>query len=321
MMAGLAKLQGPEVLVGVETGDDAGVYGLRPDLGIVLTADFITPVADDPFVYGQVAASNSLSDVYAMGGRPVAALNLCGFPKALEAPVAREILEGGASKVAEAGSAILGGHTVRNQELLYGLAVVGAIDPARIIRNVGAHPGDALILTKPIGTGLIINGARKGVVPAEELLACCAIMATLNAAACTVMLKYETHAATDVTGFGLAGHAMGMVRGTPGIAMRIDWNAVPIYPRAPSLVAAGVTTASTKPNQAALEGQVKWSREPPADLEPLLYDPQTAGGLLIALPALQADACVRSLQDAGVGHARRMGEVVDSATPRLEVVL
>src|SRR5262249_28072345 len=151
---------GPEVLVGVETGDDAGVYRVRPDLGLVLTADFITPVIDDPFLYGQVAASNSLSDVYAMGGRPLAALNLCGFPKKLEPMVAREILEGGASKVAEAGGAILGGHTVRNEELLYGLAVTGAIDPAAIVRNVGARAGGALLLTKPIGTGVVINGAR-----------------------------------------------------------------------------------------------------------------------------------------------------------------
>ena len=323
MMAGLAAQNRPEVLVGVETGDDAGVYQLRADLGIVVTADFITPVIDDPFLYGQVAASNSLSDVYAMGGRPVAALNLCAFPKPLEPAVAREILDGGRAKVAEAGGAILGGHTVRNEELLYGLAVTGVIDPARIVRNVGAQPGDALILTKPIGTGMIINGARKGLVSDEELRACCVIMATLNRAASEVMLRFDVHAATDVTGFGLAGHAMGMTRGTsPAVGLRIDWSAVPLYERASVLVKTGVKTGSTGPNRAAQAGRVQWSKPPPDEMEPLLYDPQTAGGLLMAIPAAQADACVRALHEAGVSHARRIGEVVPSAgAPRLEVLV
>src|SRR5215471_2575613 len=227
-MAGLVKYQGPEVVVGVETGDDAGVYRLREDLALVSTADFITPVIDDPFLYGQVAASNSLSDVYAMGGSVVSVLNLCAFPKPLEPTVAHEILEGGASKVAEAGGSILGGHTVRNDELLYGLAVTGVVDPRRVVRNVGARPGDALILTKPIGTGVTINGARKGVVEAADLVAVCETMAQLNRTACDVMLRFDVHAATDITGFGLAGHALGMTR-AGGIALRIEWDALPVY--------------------------------------------------------------------------------------------
>jgi selenide,water dikinase len=320
MMERLTKAQPAEVLVGTETGDDAGVYRLRADLGIVMTADFITPVIDDPFLFGQVAASNSLSDVYAMGGRPVAALNLCGFPRQLEPAVAREILEGGLSKVTEAGAAILGGHTVRNEELLYGLSVTGAIDPEHIVRNVGAHPGDALLLTKPIGTGMIINGARRGLVKDEELRACCAIMATLNRAACETMLRFDVHAATDVTGFGLGGHGLGMTRGG-GVGLRILWSELPVYPRARELASAGVTTSSTRPNREALAGRVVWSRPPPDDLEPLLYDPQTAGGLLIALPEAEAAACVEALHEAGAGHARRIGEVVAAERAQIEIIL
>jgi len=320
MMSGLVKYQGPEVVVGVETGDDAGVYRLREDLALVSTADFITPVIDDPFLYGQVAAANSLSDVYAMGGRVVSVLNLCAFPKALEAAVAHEILEGGAKKVAEAGGSILGGHTVRNDELLYGLAVTGVVDPRRVVRNVGARAGDALILTKPIGTGVTINGARKGVVEAADLRAVCETMAQLNRTACEVMLRFDVHAATDITGFGLAGHALGMTR-AGGIGLRIEWARLPVYPKAREYVAKGVTTGSTRPNREAYGARVEWSRTPPPDLEPLAYDPQTAGGLLMAIPPTQADACVRALVEAGVTHSRMVGEVTASETPRLDIVV
>jgi selenide,water dikinase len=320
MMAGLDCGHPPEVVVGVETGDDAGVYRLREDLAMVLTADFITPVIDDPYLYGQVAAANSLSDVYAMGGRPVGVLNLCAFPKQLAPEAARDILAGGASKVAEAGAAVLGGHTVRNDELLYGLSVTGVVDPRRVLRNVGARAGDALLLTKPIGTGMVINGARKGLVPEEELRAACLVMATLNRVAAEVALRFEPHAMTDVTGFGLAGHALGMTRGG-GVGLRIVWSEVPLYPRAAELVQAGVTTGSTRPNREAQAGRVSWSRPPAAGMEPLLYDPQTAGGLLIALGSGQAAACLAALAAAGVANARQIGEVVESPTPRLEVVV
>ena len=320
MMAGLVKFQGPEVVVGVETGDDAGVYRLREDLAIVSTLDFITPVIDDPFLYGQVAASNSLSDVFAMGGRVISVLNVCAFPKALEPAVAHEILEGGASKVAEAGGSILGGHTVRNEELLYGLAVTGVVDPRRVVRNVGAQPGDALILTKPLGTGVTINGARKNVTTEPQLREACANMAQLNKTACEVMLRFGVHAATDITGFGLAGHALGMTR-AGGIGLRFEWARLPIYPWARELVQKGVTTGSTRPNREAYSASVSWSQQPPPDVEAIAYDPQTAGGLLMAIPAAQADDCVKALLEAGVVHARRVGEVVASTKPRLEIVL
>jgi selenide,water dikinase len=320
MMAGLVKFQGPEVVVGVETGDDAGVYRLREDLAIVSTADFITPVIDDPFIYGQVAASNALSDVYAMGGRVVSVLNLCAFPKALEPQVAHDILEGGANKVAEAGGSILGGHTVRNDELLYGLAVTGVVDPRRVVRNVGAQPGDALILTKPLGTGVTINGARKGVTTEPQLREACANMAQLNKTACEIMLRFGVHAATDITGFGLAGHGLGMTR-AGGIGLRVEWARLPVYPWARELVAKGVTTGSTRPNRESYGAAVAWSQTPPPDLEPLAYDPQTAGGLMMAIPASQADDCVKALVDAGVQHARRVGEVFASAAARLEIIL
>jgi selenide, water dikinase len=318
MMAGLgAAAAAPGVLVGVETGDDAGVIRVRDDLALVVTADFITPVLDDPFRYGQVAAANSLSDVYAMGGTPTVALNLCAFPSALDPAVAREILEGGVSKCREAGAPILGGHTVRNEELLYGLAVTGTVHPDRVVRNVGGRAGEVVLLTKPLGTGLVINGARKGVVAAELLDRAVAQMTTLNRVAAATLARFAPTAMTDVTGFGLAGHGLGMVR-PAGLGLRLEYARLPRYEETEALARAGVTTRSTRTNRESVGAEVRAA----AGLQPgqveLVYDPQTSGGLLATVAAARAEECLRALHDAGVSAARIIGEVV--ATPGLELI-
>lgn len=282
IMAGLPQPVDPAVLVGTETSDDAGVYRVSEDTAIVCTADFITPVLDDPFLFGQIAAANALSDVYAMGGRPLAAVALCLFPTALDADVAREILAGGQAKVREAGAAVVGGHTVRNDELLYGLSVTGVVDPRRVVRNVGARPGDVLVLTKPLGTGLIVNGLRKAVIDLARARPVLEQVAMLNRAAADAMLALgaAVHAATDVTGFGLVGHALNVAEGS-GVTLRISLASLPLHPHVRDMVAAGVTTGSTKPNRARGEGRVSGALD--RFFDELVHDPQTSGGLLVAV--------------------------------------
>jgi selenide,water dikinase len=235
------------------------------------------------------------------------------FPKALDPEAAREILAGGQAKVNEAGALVVGGHTVRNEELLYGLSVTGIVDGGRVLRNVGAKPGDALVLTKPLGTGLLINGGRRGLARAEDLAAALGAMATLNRAASEEALAHGAHAATDITGFGLVGHALKMARGS-GVSFWLDVAALPLYAGAAALARAGVTTGSTKPNRAIGAGQVRAAGRSedealPLVLDQVIHDPQTSGGLLLAVPAAQADALVRALHARGVYRAVRVGMV------------
>jgi selenide,water dikinase len=316
IMAGLEQPRDAAVLVGTETSDDAGVYRLNDREALVTTADFITPLCDDPFLFGQVAAANALSDVYAMGGRPLAALALCVFPKALDADTARAILAGGQSKVNEAGAHVVGGHTVRGDEMMYGLSVTGVVAPDRVLRNVGARPGDALVLTKPLGSGLIINGMRKEAITELEVRPTLEKLALLNRAASEVaqLLWPHVHAMTDVTGFGLAGHALEMT--SPGIALTIDLRELRLYPRVQDMVAAGVTTGSTKPNRANAAARVRGQLDPFWD--ELVHDPQTSGGLIIAVAHEQALLLVAKLHQAGVNEANIIGEVVDSPEPHLQ---
>ena len=313
--AGPSFVRRQAVLVATETGDDAGVYLIEPEprpdgsagIGIVQTADFITPPFDDPEAYGQIAAANALSDVYAMGGRPISALNLCVFPAALAAVAGRAILQGAQRKLREAGAELLGGHTVRGPELLFGLAVTGVVAPDRIWRNVGARPGDALLLTKPLGSGLIVTGSRKGLISEAERRACSIGMATLNRRAAELLATAEVHAATDVTGFGLIGHALGMTR-LGDVALAIAAAELPAYPGALALAAQGVTCGGAKNNRRAYRDRIEvHGMLSPASTE-LLFDPQTSGGLLCALPAAEAEAMLTKLRDAGVA-ARRIGEV------------
>jgi selenide,water dikinase len=297
-----------DLLVGTETGDDAAVYRLNDTLALVLTTDFITPVCDDPYLYGQVAASNALSDVFAMGGVPLVALAVCGFPEALDSEQAAEICAGGAAKAAEAHAVVAGGHTMRNPELFYGLGVTGTVSPRRIVRNSGARPGDALVLTKPLGTGLVINAARAGKLDESKLLAACRVMAALNGPAAGLMVERGAHAATDVTGFGLAGHALGLATAS-GVSIRFALDRLPIFPDAPGLAEAGVTSRGARQNRDAFEPHVRLEGAPArTGLEALLYDPQTAGGLLVAIDGDRAPAFVEELHRRGVPAAAIVGE-------------
>jgi selenide,water dikinase len=319
MLAGLPPQADPAILVGAETSDDAGVYLLDEARALVVTADFITPVLDEPYLFGQVAAANALSDVYAMGGRPLSAVALCMFPTALEREAARAILAGGQDKVREAGAALLGGHTVKSEQLLYGLSVTGVVSPRRIWRNTGARPGDRLILTKPLGSGLIINGLRMQAIDEAEARPVIERLAILNRAAAEVLLAHgdAVHAATDVTGFGLAGHALNLARGA-GVTLQISLGALPRYPHVERMIEAGVTTGSTRPNR---ENAAPFllGVAPDRLADQLLHDPQTSGGLLCAVDAAAADALVAALASAGVADATVIGEV-GAAGPAIALV-
>ncbi len=320
ILAHLESAQDPDLLVGVDTSDDAGVYRVGEKLALVQTVDIITPVCDDPRLFGRIAAANSLSDVYAMGGRPVTAMNICCFPgEGVPDGVYRDILSGALEAIREAGAALVGGHTVRDRELKYGLSVTGLIDPSRILRNAGARPGDALVLTKPIGTGVLINGARKDRVPQPQFAAALTAMARLNARACAAALAHDAVACTDITGFGLAGHALEMARGG-GVRLTIRAADVPVFDGARAMVEAGVTTAMTSSNRTLASGAISFADGIDETARALFFDPQTSGGLLIALPASRATALVAALHAGGDPAAARIGEVAGSGAGSLDIV-
>ncbi len=306
-MSGLSLAAGPEVVVGLETGDDAGVVRLRDDLAVITTADFITPPFDDPYVYGQIAAANALSDVYAMGGDVVTAIHLCAFPRALSGRQAREILSGSAERVRTAGASVVGGHTVAAPELFFGLAVTGAVHPARVWRNRGLRPGDTLVLTKPLGTGILVGAARAGAVAGPPLDAAIRSMVALNRDAAHVAALFSPSAVTDVTGFALAGHGLGMARPS-GVSLHLSLSALPAFDQAVELSVAGFTCRGERANRAATEAELVV----PASLErdpriALVFDPQTSGGLLVGIDATTAPDLVDALREAGVEHATVVG--------------
>lgn len=300
-------------MVGVETSDDAAVYRLSDDLAMINTIDFITPPVDDPYWFGLIAAANSISDVYAMGGRPVTALNVVMFPgKKLDVGVLREILRGGHDKTVEAGACLAGGHTVDDLEPKYGLAVSGLVHPGRVITNAGAQAGDALVLTKPLGSGVLFNAVRAGKIPfAEVERETLPVIAALNGPAMEAALGFSLHAATDVTGFGIAGHLLEMAAGS-GLRARLDQAALPLYPAARDMYQRGVTTGSNAANRALCEGRLAFVRDVAASDAELLFDPQTSGGLLLAVPESEADALVAALRTAGAVHAVRVGGFFES---------
>jgi selenide, water dikinase len=300
----------PEVLVGISTGDDAGVFRLSDNLALVNTVDFFTPVVDDPFTFGQIAAANSLSDVYAMGGTPQTALNIVCWPQSgLPAEMLAEILRGGHEKAREAGVFVVGGHSVADEEVKYGMAVTGVIDPRRITRNVGAHPGDALLLSKPLGTGTLMTAFKRDRLAAEYYTAAVRCMAELNATAARVMLKYEVHAATDITGFGLAGHGAKMADGS-GVTLIIEESDLPLLPGALESTREGMTPGGGKRNREYFGSVVKISEEVADEIAEILFDPQTSGGLLIALPEGEAHLLLADLQKSGNSEAAIVGRVV-----------
>jgi selenide,water dikinase len=303
----LPKFKNPDMLVGTETGDDAGVYRLRPDLAIVNTVDFFTPIVDDPYVFGQISAANSLSDVYAMGGEPKTCMNIVCFPKGkMDIEILAEILKGGADKVMESGAVVIGGHSIIDEEIKFGMAVTGVIHPDRIFRNVGVQEGDVLILTKPLGTGIITTALKKGKASEESVNEAVKSMITLNAAASLVARKHPVHACSDVTGFGILGHALGMASGS-GVTLVIESAKLPLLRRAPRLAEKGYITGGCKRNQEYLNDKMVIDKSIREGLIQVALDPQTSGGLLLAVAKRHAAKLVDDLHAAGVPHATEVG--------------
>ncbi len=320
VLARMPTTTDPRVLVGVETADDAAVYKLDEHTALVQTVDFFTPVVDDPYQFGAIAAANSLSDIYAMGGRPLFALNVVGFPSnRLPTAVLERILEGAREKAAEAGVAIIGGHTVDDSEPKFGLAVTGVVAPDRILTNRGARVGDALVLTKKIGTGILATALKRGMLEPQLVEVLVVTMATLNRAAADVARSFEIHACTDVTGFGLLGHLLEMTRAS-GVNAKVTAVSVPLLPGVQQLAAAGVVPGGSKANREYVAPWVQFGTGVGEVLETLLCDAQTSGGLLFALPKDQAEDFVKALQSEGVAGAARIGEVVAEGPGRLHVV-
>ncbi len=307
MLRQLPPVSDPDLLVGPSTCDDAAVYRIRPDLALVQTVDFFPPIVDDPFAFGQIAAANALSDVYAMGASPVLALNVVAFPADHPRDVLAEILRGGAAKAAEAGTLIAGGHTVDDAEPKYGLAVTGTVEPGRQVTNAGARAGDALVLTKPIGTGVITTAAKAGAAPADVLAGAVEAMTELNAGASRAMVAAGAHACSDVTGFGLLGHLREMAQAS-GLCARIDSGAVPMLPGAERLTAAGYAPGGSRRNLESVDRSTRWSGSVGDAARQLLADAQTSGGLLIAVAPDDLGALSEALEREGVQTRARVGE-------------
>jgi selenide,water dikinase len=308
------------VLIDYRTSDDAGVYRLDRGRALVQTVDFFTPIVDDPFAYGQIAAANALSDVYAMGGRPLTALAIAAFPKDAERTILQEIFAGGLDKLREADVALLGGHTVQDAEIKFGYAITGEVDPGRVIANAGARPGDALLLTKPLGTGIIATALKFGRAPQAAIDAAIRSMATLNRAAAGVLGRSApgaVHACTDITGFGLIGHAS-EVAAASGCSLEIEAGSVPLLEGARALVQGNVPGGG-RTNREHFEGRVRVADGIDGAVIELLYDPQTSGGLLIACAGEHAAGLLSALAEAGV-LTSRIGRAVPETEVRIAVV-
>lgn len=287
VLCDLPKFYSDKLIVGIETSDDAAVYKMNDEQAIIQTLDFFTPIVDDPYMFGQIAAANSLSDVYAMGGKPIIALNIVGFPDCLDTSILKEILRGGADKVMEAGALLVGGHTVSDDEPKYGLSVTGEVHPDKVLTNAGAQVGDVLVLTKPIGTG-ILNTAIKADMLSEDVIDLVTdTMRTLNKVAADPLHDLEIHACTDVTGFGLAGHAYEMADGS-NLTIEIDYEKVPILPQVIENANMGLIPAGTYRNKSYMSENILFTQSEDF-YKDVMFDPQTSGGLLIALPEKDLD--------------------------------
>jgi selenide,water dikinase len=307
------------LLVGLERADDAAVYRVSDDLALVQTVDFFPPMVDDPFSFGQIAAANALSDVYAMGGVPKTAMNIVAFPaKTMDLSMLRTIIEGGLSKMREAGVVLVGGHTVEDSELKYGLAVTGYIHPDRILTKKNLQCGDRLILTKPLGTGIIATAIKAGLADQELTDRVTVAMATLNWEAVLTMDDFPVHACTDITGFGFLGHLAEMVVDS-GHGVRIAASNVPMYPEALEWAAMGLIPAGAYNNRSFRGAFVDFAASVPQRVQDLLFDPQTSGGLLIALAAVEAERLVAALKARGIDCAAIVGEVVAEPVNRIVV--
>ncbi len=316
-MCGLPLVDDPNLLIGLERADDAGVYKLNDELAIIQTIDFITPIVDDPYTFGQIAAANALSDVYAMGGKPLTAMNVVCFPiQSQDISVLGEILRGGWDKLREAGVALVGGHSIEDPELKYGLSVTGVVHPSKIIAKSGSEVGDKLILTKPLGTG-IVSTALKGGVAGEEAVARIAVsMTTSNQRASELMQDAGVHACTDITGYGLLGHACGMIEDSP-VGMEIHVTAIPFFPEAKGLARMGLVPGGTQRNREFRLNMIEQAYEIGDDMWNILFDPQTSGGLLISIPGHRGEEFLQNLHRNGIKDAAIIGEVVGEPKGRI----
>ena len=321
----------PNVLVGFDTNDDAGVYLLSPEMAMVQTVDFFTPIVDDPFTFGQIAAANSLSDVYAMGGKPVSALSIVGFPDKGEPEILEQIIRGGLAKMAEAKCSVIGGHSIRNDDIQFGYAVTGIINPQRVWRNVGARAGDVLLLTKAIGTGVVSTALKNDRAAANDVQAATASMTELNRATSEALQELQAkegatqpiHAVTDITGFGLLGHAREMAlgnseRGIEAVSLELDHSAVQYLPGALEAAREGFLPGGLKNNRDFIGDCVSFAENVPKEYRDLLFDPQTSGGLLIAISPESADVALSALERHGVS-AGRVGNVIMKTNPLLSI--
>ena len=303
-MAAIPRVTNENVLVGFDTADDAGVYKLTPELALVQTVDFFTPIVDDPYTFGAIAAANSLSDVYAMGGKPLSVLSLLAYPANGDIGDLEQILKGGAEKIHESGAVILGGHSIADEEIKFGYSVTGSVHPDRVKANSGARAGDALVFTKRIGTGVVTTALKRGIARDPDVQAAIDSMLQLNRRACEAMLAFDVHGCTDVTGFGLIGHAREMAAASE-VTLEIDPAAVRFLPGALDYAKQGAMPGGLKNNREYASCAVEVTREIPAEVENLLYDPQTSGGLLISLPEKDAAELERKRSE-----AHRIGRVI-----------
>ncbi|HWB85216.1 MAG TPA: selenide, water dikinase SelD [Bryobacteraceae bacterium] len=308
VLATVPRWPDPNVLIGFDTADDAGVYQITPELALVQTIDFFTPVVDDPYTFGAIAAANALSDVYAMGGRPISSLSVLAYPAKGDLADLEQILKGGAAKMREAGCSILGGHSVADDEIKFGYAVTGTVHPARVKANASARPGDTLVFTKRLGTGVISTALKRGIAAAEHVDGAIQSMLTLNRHACEQMLRFDVHGCTDVTGFGLFGHAREMALAS-NVTIEINSDCPRFLPGALDYARQGALPGGLKNNREFASCAVEIAASVPPELEDLLYDPQTSGGLLIALPDRNASELERALEGAyRIGRVAPRGE-------------
>jgi selenide, water dikinase len=310
----------PRVLVGLDTSDDAGVYQLNDEVALVQTVDFFTPIVDDPFTFGQIAVANALSDVYAMGGTPLTGMNLVAFPiKTLSLSILKDILLGGLSKMEEAGVALVGGHSIDDPEIKYGLAVTGLVHPDKVLTNAKAKAGDKLVLTKPLGTGIISTALKAGMASEEAIRKSVESMVVLNRTASEWMKKLGAHACTDITGFSFIGHALEMATASR-VGMVIQSEAIPIFPEAMEYAKLGLIPGGAYSNRDFFSCRVEVHSSVLALLADIFYDPQTSGGLLISLPSSEAEKLVAILKKEGLVHARIVGKVVEEPRGKIRLV-
>jgi selenide,water dikinase len=308
------------VIVGLDRADDAGVYKISDDLALIQTVDFFTPIVDDPYWFGQIAAANALSDVYAMGGTPKTAMNLVAFPiKQMDIAVLRQIIQGGLDKLTEAGVVLIGGHSIEDKELKYGLSITGVVHPERVLTKKDLRPGDRLILTKPLGTGIVNTVIKAGMASADLVDQVTHLMAALNRDAARIMSNFNITACTDVTGFGLLGHLAEMVCGS-SMSVRVFSDQVPMIAQALEFACMGLIPAGAYKNREFRESMIDFAETVERSRQDVLVDPQTSGGLLISLSANQATELITALKDTGVGDAAEIGEVLNGPEEKIWVV-